>query len=182
MHPYEMSTTLRERRKGERRKGESIKLNYGSLYSVVQSLQRGGLIEPVETTRDGRRPGRTVDAVTPAGRAELVDRPGDLLGEPKKEFTHFEAALSLLGALPPDAAVRLLDLRLRALRLEAASRQGIRAAHPDLPEMFLIEDDYEGVAVEFRLGTPPPCPSRTPPPTWWCARRRSRTSPGPSSR
>ena len=34
MHPYEISTTLRERGKET-----SIKLNYGSLYSVVESLQ-----------------------------------------------------------------------------------------------------------------------------------------------
>ena len=39
MHPYEMSTTMRERGKHE-----SIKLNYGSLYSVVESLQKHGLI------------------------------------------------------------------------------------------------------------------------------------------
>ena len=38
MHPYEMSTTMRERGKHE-----SIKLNYGSLYSVVESLQKHGL-------------------------------------------------------------------------------------------------------------------------------------------
>ena len=37
MHPYEMSTTLRERHKEE-----SIKLNYGSLYSVVSSLEKYG--------------------------------------------------------------------------------------------------------------------------------------------
>ena len=35
MHPYEISTTLRTRGKET-----SIKLNYGSLYSVVDSLER----------------------------------------------------------------------------------------------------------------------------------------------
>ncbi len=35
MHPYEMSATLRHRSKEE-----SIKLNYGSLYAVVESLRR----------------------------------------------------------------------------------------------------------------------------------------------
>ena len=35
MHPYEMATTMRTR--GE---DESIKLNYGSLYTVVESLAR----------------------------------------------------------------------------------------------------------------------------------------------
>ena len=35
MHPYEISTTLRSRGKEQ-----SIKLNYGSLYSVVESLHQ----------------------------------------------------------------------------------------------------------------------------------------------
>ena len=34
MHPYEMSTTLRQRSKEE-----SIRLNYGSLYAVVESAE-----------------------------------------------------------------------------------------------------------------------------------------------
>ena len=63
MHPYEMSSTMRERVKEA-----SIKLNYGSLYSVVDSLQRHHLIEVQETIREGRRPERTVYAITEAGR------------------------------------------------------------------------------------------------------------------
>ena len=51
MHPYEISSTLRERAKEE-----SIKLNYGSLYSVMDSLARHGLVEVVETVREGKRP------------------------------------------------------------------------------------------------------------------------------
>src|ERR671921_650708 len=55
MHPYEISTTLRTRGKEQ-----SIKLNYGSLYAVVESLAKSGLVRPRETTREGRRPERTV--------------------------------------------------------------------------------------------------------------------------
>ena len=39
MHPYEVATTLRHRQKHE-----SIRLNYGSLYAVVESLEGRGLI------------------------------------------------------------------------------------------------------------------------------------------
>ena len=39
MHPYEVATTLRQRQKHE-----SVRLNYGSLYAVVGSLERRGLI------------------------------------------------------------------------------------------------------------------------------------------
>src|SRR5438067_9744544 len=87
MHPYEMSSTLRERAKEE-----SIKLNYGSLYSVVESLQRHKLIDVHEVVREGRRPERTVYAITEAGRTELVDWLSELLALPVKEYTQFEAA------------------------------------------------------------------------------------------
>ena len=63
MHPYEMASTMRERGKEQ-----SIKLNYGSLYTVVDSLARSGLIEAMEATREGRRPERTVYRLTEAGR------------------------------------------------------------------------------------------------------------------
>ena len=52
MHPYEMSTTLRHRSKED-----SIRLNYGSLYAVVESLRKKGLMKAGETRREGNRPG-----------------------------------------------------------------------------------------------------------------------------
>ena len=68
-HPYQISTKLRTRGKES-----SIKINFGSLYSVVESLAKHGLIEAQETVREGKRPERTIYAITPAGRAELEDR------------------------------------------------------------------------------------------------------------
>ena len=47
MHPYEVAQTLRSRAKHE-----SIRLNYGSLYSVVELLERRGF---VRAARDGAR-------------------------------------------------------------------------------------------------------------------------------
>ena len=76
MHPYEISSTLHERRKED-----SIKINYGSLYTVVESLERKGLIEARERIREGRRPERTVYALTPSGDAALQQWLGELLSE-----------------------------------------------------------------------------------------------------
>ncbi len=59
MHPYEVATTLRQRNKHE-----SVRLNYGSLYAVVASLEKRGLIAAQETMRAGRLPERTVYALT----------------------------------------------------------------------------------------------------------------------
>ena len=139
MHPYEMSTTLRERAKEE-----SIKLNYGSLYSVVESLQRHQLIEVQETIREGRRPERTIYAITDAGRTEFVDWLSDLLAIPVKEYTQFEAALSLMPGLPPDEVLRFLQTRRTRLDTEIVATRAVLddLARQKLPYLFLIELDY----------------------------------------
>jgi DNA-binding PadR family transcriptional regulator len=139
MHPYEISTTLRTRGKEE-----SIKLNYGSLYAVVESLAKHGLVRPLETTREGRRPQRTVYEITEAGVAEHDDWLAELLSTPVREFTSLEAGLSLMAGLEPDEVARLLAERAERLRLELA---GIEATHKavaeaGLPRIFLVESEY----------------------------------------
>jgi DNA-binding PadR family transcriptional regulator len=139
MHPYEMSSTMRERVKEA-----SIKLNYGSLYSVVESLLRLNLIEVQETVRDGRRPERTVYAITDAGRTEFVDWLSELIAMPVKEFTRFEAALSLMPGLPPDSVVRLLQTRRMRLDTEIVGTKAVieEMAKRGLPYLLAIEADY----------------------------------------
>jgi DNA-binding PadR family transcriptional regulator len=148
MHPYEMSTTMRTRAQHE-----SIKLNYGSLYTVVGSLERKGFITQVETLRDGRRPERTVYAITDAGRLEYVDWLSDLLRRPIKEYPQFEAGLALLGGLPPDEVAPLL--RERALALDVAIRQvdasvGF-ADEQGVPEVFTVETQYRKAVLQAEL-------------------------------
>lgn len=140
MHPYEMSSTLRERAKEL-----SIKLNYGSLYSVVDALQRHGLIEVHETVREGRRPERTVYAITEAGRTEFVDWLSELLSMPTKEYTQFEAALSLMPGLPPDEVRRLLQTRRSRLETEIVGTAAVleEMSKQGLPYLFMIEADYQ---------------------------------------
>jgi DNA-binding PadR family transcriptional regulator len=139
MHPYEMSSTLRERRKED-----SIKVNYGSLYSIVESLMKRGLIEATETVREGRRPERTVYAITETGGRVMVDWLVELLSTPKKEFTQFEAALSLAGALPPEQVTELLGQRLRNLRFQQRAVEAMfeEARSVRLPRLFMIEAEF----------------------------------------
>jgi DNA-binding PadR family transcriptional regulator len=148
MHPYEMAMVLRERAKHE-----SIKLNYGSLYSVVDSLQRHGLIGPVETQRDGRRPERTVYALTAAGRVELFDWLSELLSTPVKEYTQFEAGLSLMGVLPPAEALSLLEERRRLLTMQIRQMKAVNdlAAEQGIAGIFLVESDYVLTLKEAEL-------------------------------
>jgi DNA-binding PadR family transcriptional regulator len=148
MHPYEMSTTMRERGKHE-----SIKLNYGSLYTVVESLQKHGLIAVRETIREGRRPERTVYQITEAGRMEFTDWLADLISTPVKEYAAYEAGLSLMGGLGPDDSVRLLRQRAMRLRaeLEAGAAMQRQADHAHLPRIFLVESDYRRGQIEAEL-------------------------------
>ena len=148
MHPYEMSTTLRTRGKEQ-----SIKLNFGSLYSVVDALARHGLVEARGTVREGRRPERTVYAITPAGRAELEDWLAELVSTPRKEYTSLEAALCLLAGLAPDEAARLLRSRATLLRMSLGSVDaGLElTGRMGLPELFVVEEQYRRALMEAEL-------------------------------
>jgi DNA-binding PadR family transcriptional regulator len=139
MHPYEMATLLRERGKDQ-----TIKINWGSLYTVVGNLEKHGLLVATETVREGRRPERTVYAATEAGRDELRDWLRELLGAPEKEYPRFAAALSLVAALPPDEVAELLSQRLRGLEAWIAEAAATLATHAQqIPRLFLVEAEYE---------------------------------------
>src|SRR3954469_11762226 len=139
MHPYEISTTLRTRGKEQ-----SIKLNYGSLYAVVESLQKNGLIAAQETTREGKRPERTVYAITDAGVEEFEGWLAELLSTPVRDFTSLEAGLALMPGLPPDEVAPLLVERAERLRIELRPLDAMFAetAELGLPELFLVESRY----------------------------------------
>jgi DNA-binding PadR family transcriptional regulator len=148
MHPYEMASTMRTRAKHE-----SIKLNYGTLYGVVESLQGAGLIEPHEVEREGRRPERTVYRITDTGLIEFGDWLGDLISTPVKEYTQFEAGLSLIVAMAPDDALALLKERGGRLSLRiAAERSAIDlSAQHNLPRVFAVETEYRVALLQAEL-------------------------------
>jgi DNA-binding PadR family transcriptional regulator len=148
MHPYEISTTLRTRGKEQ-----SIKLNYGSLYSVVESLAKHGLIEAQETVREGRRPERTIYAITDAGRAEFEDWLAELISTPVREYPSFEAGLSLLAGLSPADAARMLAERVSRLKIELGSVDAALgvAEEQGVPELFVVEVLYRKTMMEAEL-------------------------------
>ena len=138
MYPYEMAATLRQRGKDE-----AIKINWGSLYTVVQNLEKYGFIEAVDVAREGRQPERTTYQITDAGREELKDWLRELIGEPEREYTRFEAALGECAVLPPNELTGLLQRRLDALDAAIAQHEtGLKAWSTQLPRLFLIESEY----------------------------------------
>src|SRR6478672_3819520 len=114
-HPYEMQRLIREWKKDV-----FLDLKRGSLYHSIGRLQRAGLIEPVRTTREGRRPERTVYRITAAGEQELLAWLRELLANPARDATQFFAGLSFLGHLPPADALEQLDARAGLLEAEVA--------------------------------------------------------------
>jgi len=137
MHRYEMASVMRARGK-ERDMG----IKWGSLYTVVQNLERSGYVEAIGVTRQGARPERTVYQITDAGRDELVAWTRELIAEPEAEHTRYVAGLSVLAVLAPQDVMDLLRTRLERLSasLEALSAGLQQASH--VPRLFLIEDEY----------------------------------------
>ncbi|WP_026929791.1 PadR family transcriptional regulator [Glycomyces tenuis] len=139
MHPYEMARALRGWGKDR-----DMPVKWGSLYSVVERMAERGLIEEAGTSREGRRPERTVYRITEEGREELLDWTRELLSVAEREFPRFRAGLSVMAALPPDEVAALLRRRLEALEAEAAGlREAIAAESREVPRLFLVENEYD---------------------------------------
>jgi DNA-binding PadR family transcriptional regulator len=144
MHPYQIARVLRHRGKDD-----SIKIRYGSLYTVVQDLERRGFVEAEGTVRAGHRPERTVYRLTDDGHRELEDRIRELISEPVKEYPIFTSALSLVTVVHPEELAGLLAERLQSLEIDIAASTGIidHAVAHRLPRLFLLESEY-GLAMK----------------------------------
>jgi DNA-binding PadR family transcriptional regulator len=160
MHPYEMAHVLR--RTGKER---DLNIKWGSFYTVVRNLEKHGFIVATGSERDRGRPERTSYTLTDAGRAELRDWLRELVAEPEQENPRFGAALSVMGVLPPDEVVELLQHRVQALDALNEAEDAALATHKDLPRVFLVEAEYSlamrraeadwvrGILAEIETGT-----------------------------
>src|SRR6266550_6215667 len=145
MHPYEMKSKMKERGHDQ-----VIKIKGGSIYDTVERLEAGGFIKSQETSREGRRPERTVYAITEAGREETRDWLAELVSEPVQEYPQFAAALAFVGGLAKEEVVRLLQRRVVGLeaRIAAVDTQlKTLIADMRLPRLFVVEGEY-GLAMD----------------------------------
>jgi hypothetical protein len=106
----------------------------------------------MQTSREGRRPERTVYRLTEAGRAELEDWLTELLGTPVKEYPQFEAALAEIAVLNPAQVRDVLEHRVEALEEALAQERAQIAELPWLPRLFLLEAEYPLAIREAELG------------------------------
>ncbi|MEU3371946.1 PadR family transcriptional regulator [Streptomyces sp. NPDC006660] len=147
MHPYEIAQTLRRRGKEY-----SIKINYGSLYTVVQNLEKHGFVEVADVQREGNRPERTRYALTPEGREEMLDWMADIVAVPVHEFPIFETALCLMGILPPDDVAELLEQRVSTMEVRAAGLRGaLLKLTETIPRVLLVETEYQLHMVDAEI-------------------------------
>src|ERR1700741_4616834 len=139
MHPYEMASTLKERHKEA-----SIRINYGALYNVIERMLKEKWIGVRETTKEGKRPEKTVYELTAAGEAEMTEWMRELVSSPAKEYPMFEAALSLLPALPPEEVTTLLEIRLGLLETAFArcDEEERICGEMKLPRLFSLESEF----------------------------------------
>ncbi|MBW8481460.1 PadR family transcriptional regulator [Actinomadura parmotrematis] len=141
MHPYEMQQRMRDHYYDH-----AVKVTHGSLYHTVERLAATGMIEPVETARAGRRPERTVYAITTAGRDAAAIRLADLLKNPVEEFPLYGTALAFAGMLPEDEVAR--QLRGRAVALEGRLAS-LRATYDSVREIGVLRHQLLDAELEI---------------------------------
>lgn len=139
MHPYEMQRTMRER-------GKDLVTDVkpGSIYHAVQRLEKAGLAEAMETTREGRRPERTTYQITAAGRETSESWLSEMLARPKAEQPEFAAALAAMALLLPGSARTVLGERIVRLdeQVESLETSLGEAVEAGLPRIVLVEVEY----------------------------------------
>src|SRR2546421_5189755 len=148
MHPYRMQQLIKERGKDE-----VINVRErASIYQTIDRLQLAGLIMVAETTRDEKRPERTVYRLTEEGRETTRDWLCEMLSTPAREFPAFPAALAFLPLLTPEDALRQLEVRIIRLEAELARVEAeLAGAARILPRLFLIEEEYLRAALRTEL-------------------------------
>ncbi|GAA5168720.1 MULTISPECIES: PadR family transcriptional regulator [Amycolatopsis] len=139
MHPYEMTQLMKRRRVDLR-----VKLRPGSLYHTVERLEKQGFIEVVDTQRQGRRPERTVYAMTETGRDTFAEQARDMLATIAEEYPQYPVALSALSELNPQDAIDHLKLRVMHLKGHVASDEAVveQLLEKNLPRLYWIDHAY----------------------------------------
>jgi DNA-binding PadR family transcriptional regulator len=147
MHPYRMREVIKDR--GKDRVANVAQRN--SVYQTIDRLLRAEFIAVRETARDERRPERTVYEITDAGWDALRTWTAGMLASPASEFPEFPAALASAMVLSPEDVTANLARRAADLTASlAADREALRAV-PELPRLFLLDEEYSIAIREAEL-------------------------------
>lgn len=138
MHPYEILRTLKSRHKDD-----VLVLKRGSLYHAIRRLEVDGLIEALETSREGRRPERTTYRIKAEAKSALTQWLRGLLDHPQNERAVFVGALSFLFHLSPEEAEQSLLKRIEAIEQQIGEfDQTLALVQPRIGRIHTIETEF----------------------------------------
>jgi DNA-binding PadR family transcriptional regulator len=147
MHAYRMQQLLSARHKHQ----VANIAQRNSVYQTIDRLRRAGLVEVRETTRDERRPERTVYGLTEEGSATFARWMGQTLSTPAREYPIFPAALAEAALLAPREVLHALTQRAAALETKLARSDGEPAGPIALPRVLLLENEYDRAMIRAEL-------------------------------
>ncbi|MGA8430312.1 MAG: PadR family transcriptional regulator [Candidatus Sulfotelmatobacter sp.] len=148
MHPYQMQRLLRLRHKEE-----ILALKRGSLYHAITRLLRAGLIAVRTTSREGKRPERTIYRITPTGLTKFMNTLRSMITLPRRESSEFLAAMSFLVHLHPEEAAERAKERIQRLQAEVGQLTArLESASPHVARINLIESEYLLTMLKAELG------------------------------
>ncbi|WP_118178604.1 PadR family transcriptional regulator [Paraburkholderia phosphatilytica] len=148
-HAYRMHELIKQR-------GKDNVVNVAqrnSVYQTLSQLKTAELIRVRETAQDEGRPERVVYEITPLGRKTFYAWLEAMLGEPRREFNEFPAALATIMALTPDIALAQLQRRSETLKQQlAASSATFREWQgKGLPRLMMLDDEYKQVLLKAEI-------------------------------
>lgn len=145
-HPYEIQRLIRVRHK------DFAMGNTRGLYHAVEKLIKAGLIIAEETNREGKRPERTIYRITDEGREEFNDWLAQLISTPQAEYPVFLAAVSYLGYVPEEQALKCLQTRAVLLQGEIAGMDAtLQGLGQQMPRLLLLEMEYTRVLRQAEM-------------------------------
>ena len=119
---------------------------YGSIYFALNKMADEGLVEVVGVDQVGKRPARTLYAITEAGEAEFQRLVREYWWEQKPTIDPFQVAVAFMHKMPRDELLAVLRMRagmLRAMLIGFEHVDKMKAIHaPDAPRH---------IAENFRL-------------------------------
>lgn len=148
-HAYRMHELIKQR-------GKDHVVNVAqrnSVYQTIAQLEAAELLRVRETRQAEGRPERVVYEITPLGKKTFYAWLEGMLGEPRREFNEFPAALAVLMALSPDVALTQLQRRRAAQkqRLAGASATMKEWLGKGLPRLCMLDDEYKQVMLKAEI-------------------------------
>jgi DNA-binding PadR family transcriptional regulator len=145
MHPYRMQTLIKQRGKDQ----IANVAQRNSVYQTIDALRRAGLIAVRETSRDERRPERSIYEATDLGRHALRSWVRAGLSTPAREFPEFPAVLSALyGVRGAEDLREMLETRVTALEARLADLEKVPTG---IPRLLLLEGAYMAALVHAEI-------------------------------